>query len=91
MHWINPVFVCEVKFAEWTRNKKLRAPVFLGLSEDKKASEVVREVLGRRAWKIEPRCLNDYLTTTLVRKLGRDLFTDTARRIKPRRPKIEGD
>jgi bifunctional non-homologous end joining protein LigD len=43
MHWINPVFVCEIKFAEWTRDKKLRAPVFLGLREDKNPSEVVRE------------------------------------------------
>jgi bifunctional non-homologous end joining protein LigD len=44
MHWINPKFVAEIKFAEWTRDKKLRAPVFLGLREDKKPSEVVREV-----------------------------------------------
>jgi bifunctional non-homologous end joining protein LigD len=44
MHWINPVLVAEIKFAEWTRDQKLRAPVFLGLREDKKAAEVVREI-----------------------------------------------
>jgi bifunctional non-homologous end joining protein LigD len=44
MHWVNPVFVCEIKFAEWTRDGKLRAPVFLGLREDKRPKEVVREV-----------------------------------------------
>ena len=44
MHWINPVFVAEIKFAEWTRDQKLRAPVFLGLREDKEPNEVVREV-----------------------------------------------
>ena len=43
MHWVNPVFVCEIKFAEWTRDKKLRAPVFLGLREDKNPTEVLRE------------------------------------------------
>jgi bifunctional non-homologous end joining protein LigD len=41
--WVDPVFVCQVKFAEWTRDGKLRQPVFLGLREDKKATEVVRE------------------------------------------------
>ncbi len=43
MTWINPVFVCQVKFAEWTRDAKLRAPVFLGLREDKAPSQVKRE------------------------------------------------
>ena len=35
--------VCQVKFAEWTRDERLRQPVFLGLREDKDAKEVVRE------------------------------------------------
>ena len=43
MHWINPVFVCQIKFAEWTRDGKLRAPVFVGLREDKDPLEVIRE------------------------------------------------
>ena len=43
IHWINPKFVAEIKFAEWTRDGKLRAPVFMGLREDKKPGEVVRE------------------------------------------------
>jgi bifunctional non-homologous end joining protein LigD len=42
--WVNPVFVCQVKFAEWTRDLKLRAPVFLGMREDKAPKDVKREV-----------------------------------------------
>jgi bifunctional non-homologous end joining protein LigD len=43
MHWVNPKYVAQIKFAEWTRDEKLRQPVFLGLREDKKSTEVVRE------------------------------------------------
>jgi bifunctional non-homologous end joining protein LigD len=42
-HWLQPELVCQVKFAEWTRDSKLRQPVFLGLREDKAAEDVVRE------------------------------------------------
>ncbi len=41
--WINPRFVCQVKFAEWTRDGKLRQPVFLGLRQDKDPREVIKE------------------------------------------------
>jgi bifunctional non-homologous end joining protein LigD len=41
--WVKPSMVCEVKFTEWTRDDRLRQPVFLGLREDKPASEVLRE------------------------------------------------
>ena len=43
MNWVNPKFVAEIKFAEWTRDQKLRQPVFLGMREDKAATEVKRE------------------------------------------------
>ena len=42
-HWVNPKFVAQLKFAEWTRDLKLRQPVFLGLREDKAAKDVRRE------------------------------------------------
>jgi bifunctional non-homologous end joining protein LigD len=42
-HWTTPRVVVEVKFNEWTRDGKLRQPVFLGLRDDKDAAEVVRE------------------------------------------------
>ena len=43
INWVNPKFVCRVKFSEWTRDLKLRQPVFLGLREDKDPREVERE------------------------------------------------
>ena len=42
-HWIKPVMVCQIKFTEWTRDDRLRQPVFLGIREDKNATEVMRE------------------------------------------------
>ena len=41
--WVRPELVCECKFTEWTREGRLRAPVFLGLRSDKDAGEVARE------------------------------------------------
>ena len=43
MHWVNPKFVAQIKFAEWTRDGKLRQPVFLGIRKDKDPKQVVRE------------------------------------------------
>lgn len=43
-HWLRPTLVCQVKFTEWTRDHRLRHPVYLGLREDKAAKDVVREV-----------------------------------------------
>jgi bifunctional non-homologous end joining protein LigD len=42
-HWVKPVMVWRIKFTEWTRDDRLRQPVFLGIREDKNAIEVVRE------------------------------------------------
>jgi bifunctional non-homologous end joining protein LigD len=41
--WVEPRYVAEVGFAEWTHEQRLRAPVYLRLCEDKSASEVRRE------------------------------------------------
>jgi bifunctional non-homologous end joining protein LigD len=42
--WVKPELTCQVKFTQWTEDKRLRAPVFLGLREDVQAAEVAREV-----------------------------------------------
>ena len=41
--WIKPELVCNVEFANWTKDKHLRVPVFKGLREDKKESEVMKD------------------------------------------------
>ena len=41
--WVKPKMLCQVKFTEWTRDDRLRQPVFLGIREDKNASEAIRE------------------------------------------------
>ncbi|MCI0365628.1 MAG: non-homologous end-joining DNA ligase [Phycisphaerales bacterium] len=43
MHWVKPKLVAEVEFAEWTHDRKLRHPRFIGLRTDKRAAQVVRE------------------------------------------------
>jgi bifunctional non-homologous end joining protein LigD len=43
VHWVKPKLVAQIGFAEWTRGGKLRHPRFLGLRDDKTASEVVKE------------------------------------------------
>lgn len=44
VHWVSPELVAEIKFTEWTHETadggmKLRAPVFMGLREDKHPKE----------------------------------------------------
>src|SRR5262245_43067237 len=42
-HWVRPELVAQVKFTEWTADGKLRHPVYLGLRDDKNATDVRRE------------------------------------------------
>jgi bifunctional non-homologous end joining protein LigD len=42
--WLAPRLVCQVRFAEWTRDHHLRQPAFLGMRQDKNPREVVREI-----------------------------------------------
>jgi bifunctional non-homologous end joining protein LigD len=41
--WVEPKLVAEVEFAEWTSEGRLRAPVYMGVREDKPAEDVRRE------------------------------------------------
>ena len=41
--WVEPELVAQVAFTEWTRDGMLRHPRFLGLRDDKRAHDIVRE------------------------------------------------
>jgi bifunctional non-homologous end joining protein LigD len=43
VHWVKPRLVAQIAFTEWTREDKLRHPRFLGLRDDKRPQDVVRE------------------------------------------------
>lgn len=38
--WLAPRLVAQIAYGEWTNDRKLRQPVFLGLRDDKRAAEV---------------------------------------------------
>jgi bifunctional non-homologous end joining protein LigD len=42
-HWTRPELVAQIGFAEWTGDGRLRQPRFLGLRDDKRPRDVVRE------------------------------------------------
>jgi bifunctional non-homologous end joining protein LigD len=43
--WVEPKYVCEVKYSEWTSDGKLRHPIFLRLRDDKAPDELNIESL----------------------------------------------
>jgi bifunctional non-homologous end joining protein LigD len=45
--WVEPKLVCEVKFLAWTKDGRLRAPVYLGLRGDLDPTEVTREIVEK--------------------------------------------
>ena len=57
-HWVKPSLVAEVSFSAWTRDGRLRHPVFHALRSDKPAKAIVREqpqhALGPDAEQVAP-------------------------------------
>jgi bifunctional non-homologous end joining protein LigD len=49
-HWVAPKVVVEVKFAEWTSDRLLRQPIYLGTRDDKAAREVTIEGVSLQRW-----------------------------------------
>ncbi len=44
VHWVKPELVAEFRFANWTKENRLRVGRFKGLRDDKDAKDVVKEV-----------------------------------------------
>ncbi len=44
--WVEPKYICEVKFSEWTSDGKLRHPVFVRMREDKEAKDINTQVIN---------------------------------------------
>jgi bifunctional non-homologous end joining protein LigD len=44
VQWIKPKLVAQVKFSEWTADRRMRHPIFLGMRTDKKPLECTFEV-----------------------------------------------
>ena len=49
IQWVQPEVVVEVEYAGWSGSGRLRHSVFLGVREDKRATEVVRKLADPRA------------------------------------------
>ena len=43
VHWVEPQLVAEIAYTEWTGDGRLRHPIYVGLREDKTATEIVEE------------------------------------------------
>jgi bifunctional non-homologous end joining protein LigD len=52
--WVEPKLVCEISFSEWTEEGLMRHPIYLGLREDKKPAEVVKEISGNNVSASQP-------------------------------------
>jgi hypothetical protein len=46
VHWVEPKLVAEITYLTWTADNLLRHTVYVGLREDKPATEVRREIAG---------------------------------------------
>lgn len=85
-HWVKPDLVAEVRFTEWTQDRRLRHPVFLGLREDKRgrdASSIQRlarcsirppaRARCRRASSNIRRCAREDARQNLIREAARSV------------------
>jgi bifunctional non-homologous end joining protein LigD len=48
VQWVEPKLIAQVRYGEWTHDRHLRHPSYLGLRDDKAPQEVVRDDVVRR-------------------------------------------
>jgi bifunctional non-homologous end joining protein LigD len=46
--WVRPVLVVEIKFSDWTAEKIMRAPIFIGFRQDKNPQDCIIEESEKR-------------------------------------------
>lgn len=47
-HWVQPKYVAEVRFSEWTKDQKMRQPILIALRDDKDPREIYREKIHEK-------------------------------------------
>ncbi len=67
-HWVRPELVAQIKFTEWTADHHLRHPVYMGLRDDKAATDVVRESTPRHHGSVKKRLGTTAVVTPAARK-----------------------
>ena len=80
LHWVRPDLVCEVQYTGWSGAGRLRHAVFLGLREDKPASDIVRDIPDAEAKRVK-------LSTLIGSHSGRIV---TARKPSARAADVDG-
>src|SRR5580765_177676 len=73
-HWVKPDLVAQIKFTEWTADARLRHPVYLGLRDDKKPTDVTREDVRSRT----PRASETSLVSRRARRAPRSKSSEVA-------------
>ncbi len=93
--WTKPELVCEVKFSVWTHEKRLRAPVFLGLRNDITPRECVAESdlpAGEAKLQIPPPLFTDDREKVILDIEGRRLtFTNLNKIYYPEQGYVKRD
>jgi bifunctional non-homologous end joining protein LigD len=52
-HWVKPEIVAEIRFKEWTADRKLRQGIFLGVRDDKRPQDIHGEAAQAPATELE--------------------------------------